>query len=190
MELVGIEGGVVSGVINLESSDVEASDWRLNANYAKAFVNRAEIYQKKNEYDRAASDYDEAIRLEPNLKAAWNGRCWTRAILGELQAALEDCNKALQSEPTDAATYDSRGLTYMKMGQFDSAIDDYNSALRFEPKLASALYGRGLAKLKKGDKVGSDANISAAKTIEAKIGDDFKRFMRAVKKAQSRSRLL
>jgi hypothetical protein len=46
---VGIEGGVVSGVINLESSDVEAPDWRLNPNYAKAFVNRAETYQKKNE---------------------------------------------------------------------------------------------------------------------------------------------
>jgi hypothetical protein len=28
-ELVGIEGGVVAGVINLESSGVEASDWRL-----------------------------------------------------------------------------------------------------------------------------------------------------------------
>ena len=27
-ELVGIEGGVVSGVINLEPSGVEASDWR------------------------------------------------------------------------------------------------------------------------------------------------------------------
>jgi hypothetical protein len=27
-ELVGIDGGVVSGVINLESSGVEASDWR------------------------------------------------------------------------------------------------------------------------------------------------------------------
>ena len=27
-ELLGIEGGVVSGLINLESSDVEASDWR------------------------------------------------------------------------------------------------------------------------------------------------------------------
>jgi transposase len=26
--LVGIEGGVVSGVTNLESSGVEASDWR------------------------------------------------------------------------------------------------------------------------------------------------------------------
>jgi hypothetical protein len=28
-ELVGIEVGVVSGVFNLESSGVEASDWRL-----------------------------------------------------------------------------------------------------------------------------------------------------------------
>jgi hypothetical protein len=28
-ELVGIRVGVVSGVINLESSGVEASDWRL-----------------------------------------------------------------------------------------------------------------------------------------------------------------
>ena len=64
----------------------------------------------------------------------------------------------------------------MKMGQFDTAIDDYNSALRFEPKLASALYGRGLARLKKGDKVGSDADISAAKSIQAKIGDDFTRY--------------
>ena len=27
-ELVGIEGGVVSGVFNLESSGVSASDWR------------------------------------------------------------------------------------------------------------------------------------------------------------------
>ena len=78
------------------------------------------------------------------------------------QAALEDCNKALQSEPADAATFDSRGLIYMKMGLFDKAIDDYNSALRLDPKLASALYGRGLAKRKKGDKVGSDADMSAA----------------------------
>ena len=64
----------------------------------------------------------------------------------------------------------------MKMGQLDTAIDDYNSALQLEPKLASALYGRGLAKLKKGDKIGSDADISAAKKIQAKIEDDFTRY--------------
>ena len=31
-DLVGIEVGVVSGVMNLESSGVEASDWRLRHN--------------------------------------------------------------------------------------------------------------------------------------------------------------
>jgi tetratricopeptide (TPR) repeat protein len=146
---------------------------KLNPNYGGAFANRAGAYLKKNEYDRAARDYDEAIRLEPNLEAVWNGRCWTRAILGALQAALEDCNKALQSGPNNAETYDSRGLIHLKMGQLNAAIDDYSSALQFAPKLASALYGRGLAKLKKGDKAGGDTDISAAKTIQAKIGDDF-----------------
>jgi hypothetical protein len=33
-ELVGIEVGVVSGVINFESSGVEASDWRLRHDQA------------------------------------------------------------------------------------------------------------------------------------------------------------
>jgi tetratricopeptide (TPR) repeat protein len=93
-----------------------------------------------------------------------------------LHAALEDCNKVLQSWPNDAATHDSRGLAHLKMGQADAAINDFNSALRVDPKLASALYGRGLARLKNGDKAGGDADISAAKTIQAGIGDDFLRY--------------
>ena len=36
--------------------------------------------------------------------------------------------------------------------------------------------GRGLARLKKGDKAGNDIDISAAKTIQAKIGDEFTRY--------------
>src|SRR5206468_6711206 len=79
---------------------------KLNPSYGRAFVNRAGVYLKKNEYDRAVRDYDEAIRLEPDLETAWSGRCWTRAILGSLQAAHEDCNKVLQSWPNDAATHD------------------------------------------------------------------------------------
>jgi tetratricopeptide (TPR) repeat protein len=93
-----------------------------------------------------------------------------------LQSALEDCNKAIQLGPNDPATYDSRGLIHLKMDQLDAAIDDYTSAPRFDPKLASALYGRGLAKLKKGDKAGSDTDIAAAKTIQARIDNDFTRF--------------
>jgi hypothetical protein len=62
------------------------------------------------------------------------------------------------------------------MGQANVAIDDYSAALRLDPKLASALYGRGLARLRNGDHVGGDADMSAAKTIAAGIGDDFARY--------------
>ena len=72
----------------------------------------------------------------------WNGRCWTRALVGELQAALADCNEALRLQPGVAPTLDSRGFTYLKMGEWDSAIDDYSSALQLDPRLASSLYGR------------------------------------------------
>jgi tetratricopeptide (TPR) repeat protein len=151
-------------------------DYDRAIDYSSAFANRAETYQKKNDFERAAKDYDDAIRLEPNWEAVWNGRCWTRAVLGQLQAALTDCNTALRIKPSDAMSYDSRGLTYLKLNQFDSAIEDYSSALRIEPKMASALYGRGLARLKKGDAAGGNADVAAAKKLEAKIADEFSHY--------------
>ena len=149
---------------------------KLNPNYGNAYANRAGAYVKKHDYVRAAQDYDEAIRLDPGLEPVWHGRCWARAVLGELQAALEACNRALQSGLQNAATYDSLGLIHLKMDQPGAAIDDYSSALRLDPGLASALYGRGLARLRTGDQAGSDADIAAAKAIAAGIGDDFARY--------------
>ena len=55
----------------------------------------------------------------PRRTLVWNGRCWTRALAGPLQAALADCNEALRLQPNVAATWDSRGFTYLKMAQWD-----------------------------------------------------------------------
>ena len=106
---------------------------------------------------------------KPALEAVWNGRCWTRTIVGELLAALADCNEALRLKPDVAATLDSRGLIYLKMGQWDSAIDDYNSALRLDSKLPTALYGRGLAELKKGETARGQSDIAAARALKHDI---------------------
>lgn len=148
---------------------------KLNPNYSEAFANRAEAFLKQNNYDRAARDYDDALRIAPNLDVVWSGRCWVRAILGDLQAALEDCNRALKAR-ANAATYDSRGLIYLKMGRLSAAIDDYNSALQLDPKLPSALYGRGLAKLKQGNNLAGEADVANAKTVQPDIGDEFARY--------------
>jgi cytochrome c-type biogenesis protein CcmH/NrfG len=38
-------------------------------------MKRPQTYLNKGEYARAVLDYDEAIRLKPNLEAVWNVTC-------------------------------------------------------------------------------------------------------------------
>jgi len=87
-----------------------------------------------------------------------------------------DIVNAVRLVATDEAML-SPAVTRTLLARFaDAAINDFSSALRVDPKLASALYGRGLARLKNGDKAGGDADISAAKAIQAGIDDDFMRY--------------
>jgi tetratricopeptide (TPR) repeat protein len=112
------------------------------------------------------------IRLTPANAAAWSGRCWSRAIIGQLDPALADCNEALRLE-SSPGTLERRALVYLKSGQLDKAIADYDAALKTNPRLAGALYGRGLARLRKGDTAAGNADIAAAKEIDPRIVDVF-----------------
>src|SRR5262249_12857504 len=104
---------------------------------------------------------------------AFNNRCWSRAMLGELQVALRDCNESLRLKPNFVDALDSRGLVNLKIGLPNSAIADYNAALRLNPKHASALFGRGKARLRNGESSGGNAYIAAAKAIDGDIAQEF-----------------
>jgi hypothetical protein len=58
-------------------------------------------------------------------------------------------------------------------GNFPQAITDANSALAIDPKMPSSLYVRGLANLKSGNATEGNADIAAAKSIDAKIADTY-----------------
>jgi cytochrome c-type biogenesis protein CcmH/NrfG len=142
---------------------------------AIAYAYRGSAYGAKGDRDRAIADFNEAIRLDPHHAQARNGRCYALAIIGQMQQALADCDEALRLLPNDANALDSRGFAYLKSGQLDAAITDYDSVLKLQPKTASSLYGRGVARLRKGDSSGGNADIAAAKAIQANIAEDFAR---------------
>jgi tetratricopeptide (TPR) repeat protein len=89
---------------------------------------------------------------------------------------VTDCTEALRIAPNDANIMDSRGFAYLRLDRLDDALADYDEALSRKPNLAKSLYGRGLAKLKKGDAVGGEADITAAKAIQAGIVEEFARY--------------
>lgn len=141
-----------------------------------AHFNRGNAYLGKSAYEQAIDDYNQAIRLKPDFAAAYDNRCWARAVTGVLKPALEDCNQAIRlAPPGNAATFESRGFIFLKMTNFDAAVSDYEAALRRNPSQAGALYGRGVAKLRNEDGTG-EADITAAKALQADIAEEYARY--------------
>lgn len=148
---------------------------RLDPKNSDAVLNRGVSYGALGQYRRSIRDYTAAIELDPNKADGWNARCYDRAIIGQLQAALSDCNEALRLQPDYPEGRDSRGFLYLKLRRYDAAIADYDVALRLDPKKAVSLYGRGLAKHAAGNRVGGDADIAAAKALDASLPLLFRR---------------
>ena len=142
---------------------------------AETYFNRGNAHLGKSHYDHAIDDYNQAIKLKPDFAAAFDNRCWARAVVGILKPALADCNQALRLMPNNPATLDSRGFVFLKMTNFDAAVSDYDAALRSDPKRAFALYGRGLARLRNNDPSG-EADVAAAKAIQADIAEEYARY--------------
>ena len=142
-----------------------------------AFHNRGYAYYRKDAFERAITDFNEAIRINPGDADVLNARCWLRTIVGrELKQALDDCNESLRLRANDAPTLDSRGFTCLKLGQFNNAIADYDAALALDSRQAESYFGRGVAKLKTGNVAGGNSDIAAAKAIQADIVDEFVKY--------------
>ena len=152
---------------------------RRNPKYGSAFGRRGLAHFSKGDLDRAISDYDQSIRTRRQAgpsPISWNSRCWTRAVIGQLQAALSDCNEALRLRLDFANALDSRGFVHLKSGRYDEAIVDYDAALRIDAKKFASLYGRGMAKRRKHDIASGNADIAAARALKPEISIDFSRY--------------
>lgn len=148
---------------------------RLSDTNSRAFHNRAVLYGEQRRYDLALADLDKAIALDPSYANAWNARCWTKVLVGDLTEAVGDCTESLKLHAADAVTLASRALAYLKQKRPDQAIADYDAALKIAPHSASSLFGRGVAKRMKGDASG-DGDIAAAEAINGGIAGQFESY--------------
>ncbi len=97
-------------------------------------------------YHEAISDYDTAIRLEPDYALAYVTRGLAKHSLKQYDAAIADYDTAIRLKPDYAAVYISRGLAKRLLKQYDAAIADYDTAIRLKPDYAAAYVTRGLVK--------------------------------------------
>lgn len=138
--------------LEINPNDAEAYYKRGSAYMNKEFFDRA-IYSNKEgspiivrssiQFDRAISDFNKALEINPRYAEVYLNRGAAYAAKGFYDQAISDYNKALQINPRDNNAYCNRGLAHREKGEFDQAISDFNKALEINPMDAWAYYDKG-----------------------------------------------
>ncbi len=139
-----LDRGDYDEAIRLFTSAIGSGDLSV-AHRATAYNKRGNAWGKKKDYDRAIADYNEAIRLNPQLALAFNSRGNAWAEKKEYDHAIADYNEAIRLNPQYSHAFSNRGNAWSYKKDYDRAIADYNEAIRLDPKYADAFVNRGIA---------------------------------------------
>ncbi len=127
---------------------------RLDPKHVKAYGHRAFRLLMQRDYDRAISDYDQAIQLDPQIAEyhRMRGRAWQckgdeERAAADYDEAIRLLSEAIQHDPKSAKAYRDRAQTYKLRDDYDRAIADYDVALQLDPNSEQATIGRETATL-------------------------------------------
>jgi len=135
-----------------------------------AFVNRGIAYRRIGDYERALSDYDQAIRLNPAAADAFNNRGNAYRELHEFDKAIGDYDEAIRLNPKYAHAYNNRGVIYLEMGDPVRAAADFDEAIARDPEYANAYRNRGLARTDQGLFDSAIGDFDEASRLDSDIG--------------------
>jgi tetratricopeptide (TPR) repeat protein len=115
-----------------------------DSNNAIAYLERGNDYLDTERYDKALTEYNQAIQINPNYAEAYNSRGIVYAHLQQYDKALADFDRAIKIDPSDAKAYNGRGVVYYNLQQYDKALADYARAIQIDPNYANAYSNRGV----------------------------------------------
>ena len=88
---------------------------------ARPYCNRGNAYSDRGDYDRAISDYTQAIKIDPNCALAYYNRGNSYKDKGDFDQAVRDYNKAIEIKPDYAIAYHNRAVVYFYKQEYDKS---------------------------------------------------------------------
>lgn len=120
---------------------------RLNPREPDYFVHRGLTRQEQGDLAGARSDYEQALRLNPNHALAYyNFSTLVKAMGGTESEKMLD--EAITNNPSLPYSWMERGYYRLERGDYHGALNDYNEAVKLAPREAESWLNRGLAKEK------------------------------------------
>jgi tetratricopeptide (TPR) repeat protein len=93
-----------------------------------ASIDRGSVYLIKGEHDRAISELNKVIEINPKDSGAYKNRGAAYLNKGQFDLAISDYTKALEINPKDAEVYNIRGRAYYFKGKYEESWEDLNKA--------------------------------------------------------------
>src|SRR5215471_15362678 len=101
---------------------------------AAGYGNRCWAYSDKGDPDRAITDCNEAIRLDPKLANAYLNRGKAYSDKDDFDRAIADYDQAIKLNPKFFQAYLARGLLSLDAGDLPKALADISQASALNPK--------------------------------------------------------
>lgn len=117
----------------------------INKQALNAYIMRADISISRDaDFERALTDIDQAIKLQPRMTGLYINRAFIRYRLDSYKGAMADYDYALTLEPMNIVALFNRSLLLMEVNANDLALEDLNRVLDLEPDDIRALYNRAV----------------------------------------------
>ena len=99
---------------------------------AEAYVMRGDWYIDTGNPEKAISEYNRAIEIDPQYADAYMARGGAYRVKGEFDKALADYDKAITINPNNADDYLARAFCLMEIGENQRAISDLEKSLELD----------------------------------------------------------
>lgn len=131
-----------------------------NPLFLKAYLNRAFVYNKLFQTEKAMLDFNFVIKLDPKCDRAYSGIAisyyYTSDFKDDALAAkqeenysvlksIENFSKSIELKPNNAYSYNGKGWVYYCQKKYLEAIESFDKAISLEPSFKNAYYNRGLS---------------------------------------------
>ncbi|MDJ1497206.1 tetratricopeptide repeat protein [Cytophagaceae bacterium DM2B3-1] len=112
---------------------------------AESLFNKATLDGMFAQYQKALTNYTQAIGINPNFTTAYLHRGATYNELQRSQEAIEDYTQAIQIEPGYVDAYNNRGITQLELQHYEEAVADFTKAININPNYVEAYQNRSHA---------------------------------------------
>jgi tetratricopeptide (TPR) repeat protein len=111
---------------------------------AAVHTNRGVAFVALLDYDRALSDFDDAVRIDATFAKAFANRGAVHGAKQDFDKAIEDFTRVIALEPRSAHAFADRAGMHRLKGEHERAINDYTQAIQIDPAFTEAILNRGI----------------------------------------------